>query len=279
MTARTIIASAWAICLLVSSTTFGQSEPLQITNLSPLASLRAIPSQRSVGTPLGLSWAASASLSNHFTMENEGEESLLLDGQTDALTLSLRYGLPQQWDVEVTVPWRHHSGGFTDNLISSWHRLFGLPDGNRDSYPTDALHYQLSQPEHDRRLLRSVSGLGDIHVAVSRPLLAIDGGQLGISAGVKTASGQSADWLGSGATDIYALLRFSGQQLGGRPLWWHGQVGGTRAGRQQFAGASSAALAVVRGIGGGVAFYAALVSADAIRWAQCVAGRGAGGAG
>ena len=237
MTARTIIASAWAICtLLVSSITFGQSEPLQITNLSPLASLRAIPSQRSVGTPLGLSWAASATLSNHFTLESKGDESLFLDGQTDALTLSLRYGLPNQWDVDVTVPWRHHSGGFTDNLISSWHRFFGLPDGNRDSYPTDALHYQLSQPEHDRRLIRSASGLGDIHVAVSRPVLAIDGGQLGISVGVKTASGQSADWLGSGATDVYALLRFSGQQLGGWPLWWHGQVGGTRAGDSDLLG-------------------------------------------
>ena len=136
MTTRTLVAGAWAICaVLVSSLAFGQSEPLQITNLSPLASLRAIPSQRSVDTPLGLSWAASATLSNHFTVESKGDESLFLDGQTDALTLSLRYGLPQEWDVEVTVPWRHHSGGFTDNLISSWHRFFGLPDGNRDSYP------------------------------------------------------------------------------------------------------------------------------------------------
>jgi hypothetical protein len=169
-------------------------------------------------------------------LESGGEESLFLDGQTDALTLSFRYGLPKQWDVELTMPWRHHSGGFTDNLISSWHRFFGLPDGNRDSYPTDALHYQLSQPAHDRHLLRSASGLGDIQVAVSRPLLAIDGGQLGISAGVKTASGQSSDWLGSGATDVYALLRFSGQQLGGWPLWWHGQVGGTRAGGSDLLG-------------------------------------------
>jgi len=234
---RTLTASALAACsALVPLAAFSQSEPLQITNLSPLASLRAIPAQRSVDTARGFSWAASASLSNHFTMENEGEESLLLDGQTDALTLSLRYGLPQQWDVEVTVPWRHYSGGVTDNLISSWHRLFGLPDGNRHGYPTDALHYQLSQPEHDRHLLRSVSGLGDIHVAVSRPLLAIDGGQLGISAGVKTASGRASDWLGSGATDIYALLRFSGQQLGGWPLWWHGQVGGTRAGNSNLLG-------------------------------------------
>ena len=234
---RTPTASALAACCaLAPLAAFSQSEPLQFTNLSPLASLRAIPAQRRVETARGFSWAASASLSNHFTMENEGEESLLLDGQTDALTLSLRYGMPQQWDVEVTVPWRHHSGGVTDNLNSSWHRLFGFPDGNRDSYPTDALHYQLSQPEHDRHLRRSVSGLGDIHVAVSRPLLAIDGGQLGISAGMKTASGRASDWLGSGARDIYALLRFSGQQLGGWPLWWHGQVGGTRAGNSNLLG-------------------------------------------
>ena len=237
MITRALATSALAICTaLASALTFGRSEPLQITNLSPLASLRALPFQRSVDTPRGLSWAASATLSNHFTVENKGEESLFLDGQTDALTLSLRYGLPKQWDVEVTVPWRHHSGGFTDNLISSWHGFFGLPDGNRDSYPTDALHYQLSQPAHDRQLLRSASGLGDIQLAVSRPLLAIDGGQLGISAGVKTASGQSSDWLGSGATDVYALLRFSGQQLGGWPVWWHGQVGGTRAGGSDLLG-------------------------------------------
>ena len=174
---RIFTASALAACCAVASlAAFSESEPLQITNLSPLASLRALPSQRSVDTPRGLSWAASATLSNHFTLETGGEESLFLDGQTDALTLSFRYGLPKQWDVELTVPWRHHSGGFTDNLISSWHGFFGLPDGNRDSYPTDALHYQLSQPAHDRHLLRSASGLGDIHVAVSRPLLKIDGG-------------------------------------------------------------------------------------------------------
>jgi hypothetical protein len=198
--------------------------------------LRAIPSQRSVEAARGLSWAASATISNHFTVEKGDEEALFLDGQTDALTLSLRYGLPQYWDVEVTLPWRHHSGGFTDNLISSWHRFFGLPDGDRDGYPTDALHYQLSQPEHDRRLFRSASGLGDIHVAVSRPLLETDGGQLGISAGIKTASGQSSDWLGSGATDVYALLRFSGQQLGSWPLWWHGQLGRTQAGESDLLG-------------------------------------------
>ena len=183
MTIRTLTASLLtACCALAPLVAFSQSEPLQITNLSPLASLRAIPAQRSVDTARGFSWAASATLSNHFTTETEGEELLLLDGQTDAL------------------------------------------------------HYQLSQPEHDRHLLRSVSGLGDIHVAVSRPLLAIDGGQLGISAGVKTASGQASDWLGSGATDIYALLRFSGRQLGGWPLWWHGQVGGTRAGESDLLG-------------------------------------------
>ena len=87
---RILTASALAACCAVASlAAFGHSEPLQITNLSPLASLRAIPSQRSAEPARGLSWAASATLSNHFTVENRGEESLFLDGQTDALTLSV----------------------------------------------------------------------------------------------------------------------------------------------------------------------------------------------
>ena len=109
---RILTASALTVCVaLASPRALSQSEPLQITNLSPLASLRVIPSQRSVEAARGLSWVASTTLSNHFTVEKRDRETLFLDGQTDALTLSLRYGLPNQWDVEVTLPWRHHSGG------------------------------------------------------------------------------------------------------------------------------------------------------------------------
>ena len=62
---------------------------------------------------------------------------------------------------------------------------------------------------------------------MNRRLLVIDGGQLSVGAGAKMSTGKAADWLGSGATDYYALMRFTGQQLNGWPVYWHGQLGTT----------------------------------------------------
>ena len=233
-TATSIIAAA---VMAAPLTVAGQSEPLQISNLSPLASLRALPRQRDAQPASGLSWAISGTVSSHFTVQSVSDESLLLDGQTDTLTLSLRYGLAPGWDIEATLPWRHHSGGFTDRLISDWHRVFGLPDGDRSDYPIDALNYELTQGGHQAALNQSVSGLGDIEIGVSRAIAEIDGGQLATSVGIKLATGDDSDWLGSGSTDVYALLRFSGPQRGDWPVWWHAQVGGTWAGETDLLGA------------------------------------------
>ena len=226
-----------AVLVGVPLSAASQSEPLQISNLSPLASLRALPRQRDAQTTPGLSWAISGTVSNHFTVQSASDELLLLDGQTDTVAISLRYGFAPGWDIEAFLPWRHHSGGFTDQLISDWHRVFGFPNGNRSEYPIDALHYELSQGAHQAQLTRPASGLGDVEMAVSRAIADIDGGQLAASVGIKAASGDDSEWLGSGVTDVYALLRFSGPQRHGWPIWWHGQIGVTRSGETDLLGA------------------------------------------
>ena len=122
------------------------SAPLPVLNQSPLAVLRALPAQRSAEVEAGLSWSIAGSISNHFTVQESDSGSLFLDGQSDVLSVAFRYGFLEDWDVEVTLPWRHHSGGFTDKLITDWHKLFGLPNADRDLYPVDDLHYRLSLP-------------------------------------------------------------------------------------------------------------------------------------
>ena len=57
-----------------------------------------------------------------------------------------------------------------------------------------------------------------------------EGPQVALSVGMKAATGEEADWLGSGATDYWALARVSGDYSGRLPLVWHGQIGMTRAG-------------------------------------------------
>ena len=88
--------------------------PIMISNLSPLAALRGLPTQRHADVQLGSVVTVSQSLSNHFTVEQSGDESLMLDGQTDVLSVSLRYGFDPDWDIEVTLPWVQHSRGFMD---------------------------------------------------------------------------------------------------------------------------------------------------------------------
>ena len=230
----TSIVSLWG--LLIGISPAFASEPLPVLNQSPLAALRAVPAQRSAEVQAGLSWSIAGSIANHFTVRESDSESLFLDGQSDVLSVAFRYGFLEDWDVELTVPWRHHSGGFTDALITDWHKLFGLPNADRDLYPVDDLQYRLSLPGHQREFEEPASGIGDVQISINRRLLVTDGGQLSVGAGAKMSTGKAAHWLGSGATDFYTLMRFTGQQLNGWPVYWHGQLGATFAGRSELLG-------------------------------------------
>ena len=173
--------------------------------------------------------------------------------------------------MELIVPWRHHSGGFTDNLITDWHKLFGLPNADRDRYPVDDLHYRLSLPGHQREFDESGSGIGDVQISINRRLLVIDGGQLSLGVGAKMPTGKAADWLGSGATDFYTLMRFTGQQLNGWPLYWHGQVGATFAGRSELLGEAQKRSLWFAGLAAGVEILAPMVCFTSVRRTQCAA--------
>jgi len=210
--------------------------PLAVSNLSPFSMLRALPQQRTAQTHAGLQWELSGMVANHFILQSTDEDTLHLDGQTDRLTVSLRYGFARFWDIELKAPWIHHSGGFTDNAIERWHKAFGLPNGDRGFYPQNHLLYELREQGRVSNLERSTQGLGDIEVAVSRELTSSAGTYVAASIGVKSATGKAEDWLGSGTSDVFALLRFSGRYPEDGPLSWHGQVGVTRSGESPLLG-------------------------------------------
>ena len=230
MLVRIISLLSGALLMATAVTLAANDAPIMISNLSPLAALRGLPTQRQADVQLGSIVSVSQSLSNHFTVDESGDESLMLDGQTDVLSASLRYGFDLDWDIEVILPWVQHSRGFMDPLISDWHAAFGLPNGNREDYPVNQLQYRLGQPGHEAALNNKVSGLGDVQVALNRNMSLKNGPQVALSVGMKTATGEEANWLGSGATDYWALARVSGDYSGRVPLIWHGQIGMTHAG-------------------------------------------------
>lgn len=208
------------------------SEPLYVKNLSPVAGLLGLPSQREANTTAQGEWAVAlhGSLASHYVNESNTTEFLNFDGETGRVALELRYGLAENWDLQLEVPWLDQSGGDLDGLIDNWHDFWGMSDGGRSQVPRDILDYRYSSAQGGFLLQDDTSGIGDISLAVNYAFYREQNATVSAALGYKIGTGDDDDFLGSGADDAYIALRFSGEQLSDLPLSWHGQVGYLRAG-------------------------------------------------
>jgi hypothetical protein len=224
--------SRWGIVVALLAPAALASEPLYVKNLSPVAGLLGLPSQREAGT-LGrseLALALHGSVASHYVNDSSANDLLNLDGETLRFALELRYGLAQDWDLQLEVPWLEQSGGDLDSAIDNWHDFWGMSDGGRSSVPRDVLDYRYLSADGQFSLQDDTSGIGDISLALSHAFYRDQDSVLGVALGYKAGTGDEDDFLGSGADDVYIALRFSGEQLSNLPLVWHGQAGYLRAG-------------------------------------------------
>ncbi len=214
------------------------SEPLYVKNLSPVAGLLGLPSQRDAyTTPSGAVAAAlHSSIASQYVNESNNTEFLNLDGETTRVALELRYGLAENWDVQLEVPWLDQSGGDLDGAIDDWHDFWGMSDGGRSTVPRDVLDYRYSSPEGGFSLQDDASGLGDVSLSLSHVAYQDDRSAVSLALGYKFGTGNEEEFLGSGADDVFFALRFSGAQLSDLPLNWHGQAGYLRAGDSDLLG-------------------------------------------
>lgn len=207
-------------------------EPLYVKNLSPVAGLFGLPSQRDAQTldPAALSLALHASVASQYVNESNAREYLNLDGETLRFAFELRYGLAQDWDLQLDVPWLEQSGGNLGSAIDNWHDFWGMSDGGRSSVPRDVLDYRYQSADGQFSLQDDSSGIGDISLMLSHAVYRDRESVASVAVGYKAGTGDQDEFLGSGADDAYIALRFSGAQLSNLPLVWHGQVGYLRAG-------------------------------------------------
>jgi hypothetical protein len=63
----------------------------------------------------------------------------LVDGEHRSGSVQVSRGLSDGVTVEARLPVLWRGGGVMDGLIEGWHRLLGLPDGNRTQFPRDRL--------------------------------------------------------------------------------------------------------------------------------------------
>jgi hypothetical protein len=218
------------LCLLTSRPLF--ADPLYGKNISPVVGLFGFPTLRNAqALPRGqFAAAVNGSLANNYVVDEQGDEFGSFDGETLRLAPFFRYGLGNGWELEAEIPWLQHEGGNLDQVIEDWHDLWGLPDGNRDESPRDLLDIHYRGPGARFQLQDDASGIGDVSLAVVRELWRDDGAAISARLGVKFATGDEDELLGSGSEDYYLSVNFSGDHRSDLPLVWHGQVGYLRAG-------------------------------------------------
>ena len=71
-------------------------EPLWVENLSPIAQLVALPSQRSADIKQGISVTLHSDLATHFVSQESERERVFFDGETQKHSVNIRWGLSPQ---------------------------------------------------------------------------------------------------------------------------------------------------------------------------------------
>jgi len=191
-------------------------EPFFIRNQSPIIQIFGLPPTEGgqITPPERTKIRLVMDVANNFTEDKSAEESLLFDGETSRITLSLRHGFSDEWEAGIDIPVVSHQGGMLDGLIENWHNTFGLPQGGRDDAPRNRLHYFYRDEGEEKEGLNfsnSGTGLGDTtiylayqltHDTSSRRYIALRGG-------IKLPSGDSDNLRGSGGTDVHLRLSIS----------------------------------------------------------------------
>ena len=218
MTLRThlMAAAAW----LMFCGTVSHAAPLAITpfnaiNQSPLVQIFGLPSTGSAAV-LGKGrgeFLVSQDIANSMSVDSNSREMIFLDGEGYRTLLSVRHGIGNRCEIGLELPFVGYGGGVFDSFIEGWHQTFGLPNGDRSSYPRNRLLFRYDR-DGSRRLLvdNSGFGLGDIRLTGALQLFreeTLRPRALALRSSLKIPTGDSGQLRGSGSTDFALWLSAS----------------------------------------------------------------------
>ncbi len=159
---------------------------------------------------------ASFITASHAIVEQRGDESLILDGESARFTVDLRAGLAEGIEVGVEIPWVGHSSGNLDSLIDTWHDIFQLPEGSRDNRPQDVLEFNYADENGQVvDFTNSANGLGDIRLYAGFDIDSTDTHQRALRVSAKLPTGDADKFLGSGGFDFGVGIAGDLQRVGG----------------------------------------------------------------
>lgn len=161
-------------------------------------------------------WTTSIITASHNIEESSGGENLNLDGETTRLAFKYRYGFSNRFDIGIEIPYLWHESGSLDSAIDRWHKIFGLPDGARDTRERDQLEYLYSSPAGTVvDMANNARGVGDIRLLAGWRISNTVNHKSALQFGIKLPTGESNELLGSGGTDVSLGIAVDSSNLWG----------------------------------------------------------------
>ena len=177
----------------------GEEGPLQIKNQYPIFLHANQPylEKASVENSLSLSLSHSST----YTVQNSSNWVINLDMEITEFNLRYKRIIRDFLEFDMDVPVLIFSGGFMDGFLESYHDTFGFSDYGRSQRPLNDFLYEVRR---DGALVirgRSGIGLGDVRLAVKKPLISSDDFSLSLKGDIELPTGDAKKGYGNGSVD------------------------------------------------------------------------------
>ena len=178
--------------------------PIAVVNQHPstVMFLSPAPDRAQVLCPGEAYFRVKLDWSNHLIREMAEGTTVDYDFETARFTGEYHKGL-MGGEVSVRLPITYRGHGMLDDIISEWHRVFGLRNGWRDDFPSGMYRYTIITRDGLAHNEDGDSfGLGDIALEYKKALMDNGFHALAVRCGLKVPTGDSGQALGSGNWDL-----------------------------------------------------------------------------
>jgi len=178
---------------------FSFEGPLQVKNLYPIF-LHA-DQQYLEKAAVENSMSYSLSHSSTYTVQESGDWVIHLDMEITELNFRYRRIVKDLFELNVDIPVLVVGRGFMDGFLESYHSAFGFPDYGRSQRPQNDFLYEVRR--EGRLIVKGRSGVrvGDIRLAVKKPLISRDGLALSLRGDVEIPVSDARQGYSNGSPD------------------------------------------------------------------------------
>lgn len=196
---------------------------LQTRDQNPFVLASGLPLAPTVPPPGHWQLDATFTVANTELEQAPASSFLQFDAETHELRFSAAYAFNERWSLRGSISHLSIGGGFLDDTIEGYHRLFGFDNGDRGLLGTEAPSIRVELDGTTLHELDSdTSGIGPLLIDLTRNWTYGENSQAGVSLGSKWSTGSPSKLTDTGSTDF---------SLSGYTLYNHGRMTlGARAG-------------------------------------------------